>query len=464
MSLAPAIWLLLALFVGGLPSQVLGAALAPASRPNFVIVLADDLGYGDLGCQGHPTIRTPRIDRLAAEGLRFTQFYAAAEVCTPSRVGLLTGRLPIRGGLHCGARRVLFPDSKGGIADEETTLAEALVPLGYHAACIGKWHLGHEPRFLPTHHGFDRYFGIPYSNDMSPAHSAGGKLMRWPATPLVRDLETIEHEPDQRLLTARYTDEAIAFLRAEQAAQSRDPDRRFLLYLPHTMPHVPLFASDRFQGRGPRGLYGDVVEELDHSVGRLVDELEQLALAANTLVLFTSDNGPWIEQGNAGGSAGLLRSGKGSTWEGGYRVPAVFYWPGRIPAGGTTTELASALDVFATCVSLAGGAAPADRALDGGDLSPVLLGSGPGPRQTVWFYRGPELFALRQGPWKLHQKTQAGYGQAQPDSHDPPLLYQLDHDPAERIDVAAAHPEIVARLVALADQQRRAVPPAPSVP
>ena len=284
-----------------------------SQRPNFIIIFADDLGYGDLGCYGHPTIHTPNLDRMAGQGMRFTQFYSAASVCTPSRAALLTGRLPIRSGMCSDSRRVLFPDSAEGLPQEEVTLAEALKAQGYATACIGKWHLGHHPEYLPTRHGFDTYFGIPYSNDMRPC-------------PLMRNEEVLEEPAEQATLTARYTEEAIGFIKAHR-------DEPFFLYFPHTFPHVPLFASDRFKGTSKRGLYGDVVEELDWSVGQVLKALEECDLGDRTLVVFTSDNGPWLTQSERGGSAGLLREGKGSTWEGGMREPAIAWWPGRGGSG-----------------------------------------------------------------------------------------------------------------------------------
>ncbi len=432
-----------------------------ALRPNLVIILVDDLGWGDLGCYGHPQIRTPALDRLAREGTRFTQFYAAATVCTPSRAGLLTGRLAVRTGLDCGPRRVLFPDSTGGIPADEITLAEALAPLGYTSAIVGKWHLGHLPTYLPTRHGFASYFGIPYSNDMSPAHSAGGKLRGWPPTPLLRDEEQIESEPDQAQLTRRYTDESIAFIRQMAARQASDPQKRFFLYLPHTMPHVPLFAEAPFLGRSPRGLYGDVVESIDAGVARIIDTLHELHLADNTLVVFTSDNGPWIELGQRGGSAGPLREGKGSTWEGGYRVPGIAWWPGKVPMGRTATGLVSALDLFPTCLALAGGAPPKGLELDGLDQSAYLLGQGESARNEMFYYRERELFAVRQGEWKIHFRTQKGYGQPRPQVHDPPLLFNLHADPGEQTDRSAEQPELVSQLRQLADQHRQAVTLAP---
>jgi arylsulfatase A-like enzyme len=421
-------------------STVVAAAEPP---PNIIIIFADDLGYGDLGCYGHPSIRTPNLDRMAAEGLRFTDFYAAASVCTPSRAALLTGRLPVRSGMCSDRRRVLFPDSAGGLPAEEITVAEALKARGYATGCIGKWHLGHLPEFLPIRHGFDEYFGLPYSNDMDRTSDApqGRAAFLNPRdaywnVPLLRNDQVIERPARQEQLTRRYTEEAVDFIQ-------RHKSRPFFLYFPHTFPHVPLFASDAFEGRSARGLYGDTVEELNWSVGQVLDAVRREGLAEQTLVFFTSDNGPWLTQFEQGGSAGLLREGKGSTWEGGMREPAIAWWPGRIKPGGVTSEIGSTLDLFTTSLSLAGAALPDDRIIDGLDLSPVLFGTGSSPRETMFFYRGTRLYAVRHGPFKAHWITQSAYGPDAPQEHSPPLLFHLEHDPSEQFNVAGKHPEIL---------------------
>jgi arylsulfatase A-like enzyme len=455
----------------GLILAILSFALAEASRaadadkPNIVIILADDLGYGDLGCYGHPSVRTPNLDRMAAQGMRFTDFYTAAEVCTPSRAALLTGRYPIRSGMCHDKFRVLRRESTGHLPEEEITLAEQLKGQGYATALIGKWHLGvwsNNPTGHPSRHGFDYNFGLPHSNDMNPApgapKGAPGRLEQDPAwwqAPLYRGQELIEKPADQTTLTRRYTEEAIRFINEKK-------DGRFFLYLAHTFPHVPLFASDKFRGTSPRGLYGDVVEEIDWSVGQVLDALRAAGVEKNTLVIFTSDNGPWLIQGLAGGSAGLLRDGKGSTWEGGMRVPGIAYWPGRIPAGSVCREIASTMDLFTTCSNLAGAKIPDDRPIDGIDILPLLTGSGTVKRDGYFFYRGTQLFAARLSNWKAHYYTQPGYGTPKPEAHDPPLLFDVHIDPGENVNVAARHSDVLADIAAAVARHRATVKPAPT--
>ncbi len=442
----------------------LGGTPAPgAERPNIVIIMADDLGYGDLGCYGHPTIRTPNLDRMAAEGLRFTDFYAGANLCTPSRAALLTGRHPLRSGMAGGPKRhVLYPNATNGLPASEITMAELLKTAGYATACIGKWHLGDQPEFLPTRQGFDYFFGLPYSNDMNPpnprvrrAESASQNPdARKFDVPLLRNQETLERPVDQTTLTRRYTEEAVRFITEQQA-------NPFFLYLPQTFPHVPLFASPKFRGQSARGLYGDTVEELDWSVGDILAALQRLHLAGKTLVIFTSDNGPWLNQKANGGSAGLLRDGKAGTWEGGHRVPALAWWPGKIKPGRITSDIVSALDLFPTCAQLAGATLSTDRPLDGIDQTPLLLGTGPGRREFVHYYYGDQLYAVRKGAYKAAFVTHDGYSSAPAEKHEPPLLFHLPSDPAERFNVATNHPTIVADLQREAEQQRRAVIPGP---
>ncbi|MEA1952377.1 MAG: sulfatase [Planctomycetota bacterium] len=434
------------------------------TRPNFVILLADDLGYGDLGCFGHPSIATPRLDLMADEGQRWTDFYSTACVCTPSRAALMTGRFPVRNGMCSDRYRVLFSNSVGGLPRDEVTLAEALKDVGYATACIGKWHLGHLPQYLPDKQGFDYYFGIPYSNDMNRAANfpPGGRLSKgylqakseyWTA-PLMRGQTVIEQPAEQSTITRRYTDETVRFIKQHR-------DEPFFVYLAHSMPHVPLFRSREFVGKSRRGLYGDVIEEIDHSVGRVLDTLKELKLDRRTLVVFTSDNGPWLTFQQQGGSAGLLREGKGCTWEGGMREPTVFWWPETIEPG-VVNDMGCTMDIFTTCIKLAGAKLPEDRVIDGLDLAPRLLDKGPSPRDTMCYYRGTKLYALRHGPYKAHFITQPAYGRGKTVAHDPPLLFHMGHDPSEKFDISKEHPEIVARLTKLAAKHLKNTPVAKS--
>jgi len=418
---------LAAIGAAGLTAATRPAAAVPATRParppNVVLIFADDLGYADLGCFGAEQIKTPRLDRMAARGRRFTDFYVASPVCTPSRAALMTGCYPRRVGL---ARGVLFPHHDTGLNPDEVTVAELLKARGYATACIGKWHLGHREPFLPTNQGFDTYFGIPYSNDMG-GRGHGGKKGR-PPLPLIRDTEVIEAPADQTTLTRRYTEQAVRFI-------GEHKDEPFFLYLPHTMPHVPLFRSPEFAGRSAGGVYGDVIEEIDWSTGEILDALKQHGVDDNTLVIFTSDNGPWLSKGDHGGSAGPLRGGKQSVWEGGMRVPCIVRWPGTVPAGTACDEVATAMDVLPTLAALAGAELPADRVIDGKVITPLLRGDpGAASPHEAFFYHttGGELAAVRAGRWKLHLNS----GE----------LYDLKDDIGEATDVAADHPAVVERL------------------
>ena len=427
--------------------------------PNLIVIFCDDLGYGDLGSFGHPTIRTPNLDRMAREGQKWTHFYSAASVCTPSRAALLTGRLPVRNGMMSPKHRVLFPDSASGIPQNEVTLAEALRDAGYATACVGKWHLGHLPRFLPTNNGFDSYFGIPYSNDMDQTRKESTRELVKTArveywnVPLLRDQEVVERPADQRTITRRYSEEAVRFIRENR-------ERPFFLYLAHNLPHVPLFASEDFLGTSKRGLYGDVVEEIDHGVGQIMQALTDLGIAERSLVVFTSDNGPWLPYKEQGGSAGLLRDGKGTTWEGGMREPTVFWWPGRLDSG-VVMEMGSTLDLFSTFSELAGAEAPADRIMDSYDLSPALFGTGESPRKSMFFYRESKLYAVRQREFKAHFITKPVYtGRAEAETnHDPPLLYHLGRDPGEQYDVAHLYPEVIQDIEKLVAEHRAEMVP-----
>lgn len=443
-------------------SATQNAAKPDTSKPNIVVIFCDDLGWGDLGCFGNPTIRTPHLDRMSQEGQKWTQFYVAAPVCTPSRAALMTGRYPIRNGMTSAKQTVLFPNSGGGLPAREITIAEMLKQVGYSTGIVGKWHLGHLPDYLPTQHGFDSYFGIPYSNDMDKTGGPGylAEARKDPNfypniehynVPLMRNTEIIERPTDQNTLTQRYTDEAVRFIREKK-------NRPFFLYLAHSMPHIPLFASDEYRGKSSRGLYGDVVEELDASVGRILDTLRELKLDGNTMVVFSSDNGPWLSFETHGGSAGPLRAGKGTTFEGGQRVPTIFWWPGSIQPR-TIQEMGSTLDLMATIAAITGGAPPKDRTLDSYDLSEVLFRGGKSPRQEMFFWTNAQLHAVRVGPWKLHirAREQVNYGKAVELSS--PELYHLERDISERYNVAEKYPEVVERLLKKIEEHLAGIEP-----
>ncbi len=379
-----------------------------AKSPNVVVIFCDDLGYGDLGCFGHPSIATPHLDRMAVEGQRWTEFYVAACVCTPSRAALQTGRYPIRNGMCSSTRRVLFPDSKGGLPASEITIGRMLQQHGYATHAIGKWHLGHLPQFLPVSHGYDSYFGIPYSNDMDAVKQAPKGRARFNDpkidyfnVPLMRGADIVERPANQHTITKRFTEEAVKLIRQEN-------EKPFFIYLAHNLPHVPLFVSKDFTDVSRRGLYGDVIEEIDWSVGQVLSALQEQGIADNTLVVFTSDNGPWNSFHQQGGSAGLLRDGKGSTWEGGMREPTIFWWPGKIEPG-VVMDQGSTLDLLPTIAAITGATQPGDRVIDGYDLSPVLFDGKDGPRNEMFYYHGEECYAVRSGMYKAHFKTKTSY-------------------------------------------------------
>jgi len=425
-----------AAMMGSLPAS---AADRP---PNFVVLFADDLGYGDLGCYGHPNIRTPNLDRMAAEGIRMTSFYAAAS-CSPARALLLTGRYPHRTGIY----NVLGPGRTDGIRPSEITLAEALKTRGYRTAAFGKWHLGHSAAAQrPLANGFDEYFGLLYSNDMiRPWVQTDAPLRLWD-----QEAPLGESPVDQDRLTVRYTERAVRFI-------DEAKDEPFFLYLPYSMVHLPIHTADEFRGQSRAGLYGDVVQAIDWSVGEILRALREAGVEENTLVMFTSDNGPWLglpdrmlQNGNEpwhAGSPGLLRGWKGNTYEGGVRVPFIARWPGRIPAGQISSGMGSILDIFATITRLAGAELPADLAIDGVDLMAHLDGRSPSPRRELFHFRRRGIEAIRVGPWKLRVAHHMRDG-LDPDLPPPPELFHLDLDPSERFNRAEEFPEKVEALSA----------------
>ncbi len=414
------------------------------TAPNIIIIFCDDLGYGDIGCFGSTVHRTPNIDAMAQQGIKLTSFYVTSSVCTPSRSSLLTGCYAQRVNMHQDHNDlcVLFPKGKKGLNPNEVTIAEVLKKVGYANACIGKWHLGDQAEFLPTRQGFDMYYGIPYSNDMGSNENNSR-----PPLPLLQDETVIEAPVEQTTITRRYTQKAVEFIKEHR-------DQPFFLYMPHTMPHNPVYASEDFAGRSANGGYGDSVEEIDWSVGQILQTLEELDLKENTLVLFTSDNGAaqrW------GGSNGPLRGWKGSTWEGGQRVCAVAQWPDHIPNGFESDALTSTLDIMPTLAHLAGAELPLDRKLDGVDISSVLTDKATNsPRDTFYFYQMDQLQAVRSGKWKLYVPLNEKIRNWGPSLGPQELqLYDLESDIGETTNVADRHPDIVNRLNELAKVARR---------
>lgn len=431
--------------------QYLGAQEGPEddddAETNFIIIFTDDQGYQDLGCYGSPDIKTPNLDQMAAEGMRFTDFYVAAPTCTPSRAALLTGCYPLRVGLP----RVLFPQDNIGLNPDEITIADVLKKRHYDTACIGKWHLGHLPQFLPRKHGFNYYFGIPYSNDMRPENPGKwAKEQNYPPLPLIENETTIEISPDQSLLTKRYTEKAVEFIK-------KNKDKPFFLYLPHTMPHVPLFASEKFRGKSKRGLYGDVIEEIDWSTGEILNTLKQLGIDRRTMVFFMSDNGPWLRKWEDAGCALPLRDGKFTTYEGGMRVPAIVRWPNKVPAGTVCSELVTTMDLFPTISRIVAAPLPADRVIDGKDIRPLLYGE-PGvtpPHSTFYFYKADKLEAVRFHKWKMHlpKRDRIDFKDGTKKYIDQPAqLFDIKADIAEKNNLADEFPDVVKRLKRLMER------------
>lgn len=428
---------------------------AEAVRPNVILILCDDLGYADVGYQGAKHA-TPNVDRFAREGVRLTSFYTAANVCTPTRASIMTGCYPRRVGLQTNETGgvVLFPGNKHGISADEVTLAELFRGQGYATACFGKWHLGDQPVFLPPRHGFDRYFGIPFSNDMGQTDRPV-KAKKYPPLPLLDGEKVLEREPDQRTLTRRYTEQTVKFIEDHAA-------RPFFIYLPHTMPHWPHYSSEEFAGKSGNGKYGDTVTEIDWSLGEILASLQKHKLDERTLVVFTSDNGGPVFQGATNTP---LRGAKGSTWEGGHRVAFAARWPGKIPAGTSSAEMAITFDLYTTLAKLAGAHPPADRIVDGKDIWPILSGEprAKSPHDAFFYYRLDQLQAVRSGKWKLHLPRTDQPANAKKAAQEFPLqLYDLEADLAEEHNIAAMHPAVVEELQALATRCRSDLGEGPS--
>ena len=403
---------------------------AATDRPNIILINCDDLGYGDVGCYGSTTHSTPHLDRMAAEGMRCTDFYMASPVCSPSRGAMMTGCYPPRIGLGTNQddRVVLFPGDPVGLHPDEVTIARLLQDAGYATQIVGKWHVGDQPEFLPTRHGFDHYYGLPYSNDMG---RQAGREDRWPPLPLMRDEEVIQQQPDQTGITERYVEESVRFLRGHV-------DTPFFLYFAHMHVHLPLYAAPRFMAESRNGPYGACVEAIDWSVGVLLDELLRLGLDDNTMVLFTSDNGSRTHEG---GSNDPLRGTKGTTWEGGMRLPLIARWPEQIPAGSTCAKLTTSMDLLPTLAGLAGTGAPQDRIIDGGDIAPLLRAEAGArsPTEAFYYYWKNDLHAVRVGQWKLFVRQTH-------DSTPVQELYDLAADVGETTNVYDKHPQVVAEL------------------
>lgn len=402
-------------------------------KPNVIIFFTDDQGYADLGCYGAEGFDTPNLDRLAGDGIRFTDFYVPATVCTPSRAGLLTGRYPKRANLH---EAVLFPFSEDGLSTDEYTMSEMLQENGYSTACIGKWHLGHKQEFMPNNHGFDYYYGVPYSNDMDN-HYYKRLDFQSPPLPVYINEEKIEEGPDQRYLTKRYTEEAVRLIKEKK-------EEPFFIYLAHNMPHLPLFVSEAFEGKSQKGLYGDVIMELDWSAGEIVRALKETGEYDNTIFIVTSDNGPQV------GSAKPLRGKKAQTWDGGQRVPGIIVWPEEINAGQTCNEMVTTMDLFPTLAGILNAKVPVDHFFDGMDISSFLKkpNSTQLPERPLYFYaRNGKPEAVRMGKWKLHLDKSAGWNQ-QENGDFRTSLYNLDEDMGEQQDVSSEYPEVVKKLSA----------------
>lgn len=435
-------------------------------NPNIVIIFMDDLGYGDISNFGAINYKTPNIDKMVNEGMLFTNFYSAQAVCSASRAGLLTGTYPNRIGIS-GA---LMPYSKHGLHDDEITIAEMLKDKGYATGIFGKWHLGHQKKFLPNNHGFDTYLGIPYSNDMWPVDFDGNQISdtsnwkkkTYPQLPLIQDFEKVKEIKtleDQSILTTLYTEKSVEFI-------NENKDRPFFLYLPHSMPHVPIAVSDKFLGKSKQGLYGDLMMEIDWSIGEIIKSIESNNLSENTLIIFTSDNGPWLNFGNHAGSTGGLREGKGTSFEGGQRVPTVMMWSGVIPEGKIANQLSSTIDILPTIAHVTGGKLP-EHKIDGVNIFDILKGTEKEPRDHFYYYYGNNnLEAVRKDNWKLllpHSSRSYKGVLPKNDGHGGPYnrietgleLYNLRRDPGEEYDVIKLYPEIAEEIMKLVEIARQ---------
>ncbi|MDV7137275.1 sulfatase [Maribacter sp. TH_r10] len=420
------------------------------------MILTDDQGYQDVGVFGSPNIETPHLDQMASEGVKLTNYYAAQAVCSASRAGLLTGCYPNRIGIH----NALGPDNTHGINSEETTIAEMLKTKGYKTAIFGKWHLGHYPEFMPNRHGFDEYFGIPYSNDMWPYHPQQGPIFNFPDLPLYENETVIDTLTEQSQLTTQITERSVDFI-------NRNKENPFFLYVPHPQPHVPLFVSDKFKGKSKRGLYGDVIMEIDWSVGQIMDALKKNGLEDNTIVIFTSDNGPWLSYGNHAGSALPHREGKGTAWEGGQREPFIIKYPDKLPAGKVVDVPVMAIDMLPTLASLTQSKLP-ELTIDGKDVWQVISGQTTKSPQKAYFfyYRVNELFGVRYGKWKMYfphrYRTMEGQDpgkDGQPGEYrmvdlEEIELYNVENDESETQNIADQHPNIVTEIKLLANDMR----------
>ena len=430
--------------------------LEQSKLPNVVLIFTDDQGYQDVGVFGSPNIDTPNLDQMAKEGVQLTSYYSAQAVCSASRAGILTGCYPNRIGIH----NALDPGNTHGINSSETTMAEMLKANGYKTAIFGKWHLGHHPEFMPNRHGFDEFFGIPYSNDMWPYHPKQGPIFNFPDLPLYENETVIDTLTEQSQLTTQITERSVDFI-------NRNKDNPFFLYVPHPQPHVPLFVSEKFKGKSKRGLYGDVIMEIDWSVGRILDALKQNGLEENTLVIFTSDNGPWLSYGNHAGSALPFREGKGTAWEGGQREPFIIKYPNKLKAGQVIDVPVMAIDMLPTIAALTNSKLP-ELTIDGKDVWNVLSGESVKSPQKAYFfyYRVNELFGVRYGKWKMYfphrYRTMDGQepgkdgipGEYRMIDLEEIVLYDVEKDVSETKNVADSNPEVVAEIKLLTNDMR----------